>query len=198
MPTKRTPRTRLRQGQIHPAVVSWLKDETPSDDSESRLAILQCQWFSHLGFFEAWKVCRDEILAEWSVEYPGTRPSMWWIVDAPRDIREGGPYFYRGPMPLLRQRLSGTGSLWCDHSAYVPEHHYGIPTRWITKKDLEGRHGQKLSGNPFAYDPCDPPVFEAQAAYLKRHQLFLPGEAKRLAADDFAPEHVELGGGCDE
>jgi hypothetical protein len=31
-----------------------------------------------------------------------------------------------------------------------------------------------------AIDPDDPPTFESQAAYLKRHGLFLAGEARRM------------------
>ena len=39
-----------------------------------------------------------------------------------------------------------------------------------------------------AFDPADPPVFESQATFLKRHELLLPGEAKRLRRADYAPE----------
>ena len=41
-----------------------------------------------------------------------------------------------------------------------------------------------------AIDPADPPVFESQAAYLKRHGLFLRGEERRLPVDAFEPEVV--------
>jgi hypothetical protein len=36
--------------------------------------------------------------------------------------------------------------------------------------------------------PDAPPTVESEAAYLKRLGLLLPGEEKRLATDDFAPE----------
>ena len=42
-----------------------------------------------------------------------------------------------------------------------------------------------------AIDPTDPPRYEAQAAYLKRHKLLLPGEERRLAPADFEPEEVQ-------
>jgi hypothetical protein len=41
-----------------------------------------------------------------------------------------------------------------------------------------------------AIDPNDPPTFESQAAYLKRHGLFLAGEERRLKKSDFEPETV--------
>jgi hypothetical protein len=33
-------------------------------------------------------------------------------------------------------------------------------------------------------------VFEAQAAFLKRHKLLMPGELRRLKAGDFDPEVI--------
>jgi len=46
--------------------------------------------------------------------------------------------------------------------AVVPVFDYGIPTVWA---DLDGD---------------DPPVFESQAAYLKRHGLLLVCEEQRM------------------
>ena len=37
-------------------------------------------------------------------------------------------------------------------------------------------------------DEEDPPLFEAQASYLERLGLLLPGERRRLAKSDFEPE----------
>jgi hypothetical protein len=39
-----------------------------------------------------------------------------------------------------------------------------------------------------AIDPNDPPTFESQAAYLKRHGLLLAGEERRLKKADWEPE----------
>jgi hypothetical protein len=41
-----------------------------------------------------------------------------------------------------------------------------------------------------AIDPDDPPAYESQAAYLERHDLFLPGERRRLRKADCEPERV--------
>ncbi len=54
------------------------------------------------------------------------------------------------------------------------------------------RFGTKGGFAGQAIDPADPPRFESQAAYLRRHKLLLPGEEKRLTAADFdATEIVE-------
>jgi len=41
-----------------------------------------------------------------------------------------------------------------------------------------------------AIDPNDPPTFESQAAYLKRHGLLLAGEERRLRKVDWEAEAV--------
>ena len=51
-----------------------------------------------------------------------------------------------------------------------------------------GRCVGPFPGQPI--DPDDPPVYESQPDYLRRHNLLLPGEAQRLTAADFAPEVV--------
>ena len=39
-------------------------------------------------------------------------------------------------------------------------------------------------------NPANPPCYESQAAYLRRHGLLEPGEARRLKAKDYEPEVV--------
>jgi len=71
----------------------------------------------------------------------------------------------------LRARLGGTGATsWERYRAIIPRYDLGVPAAW---EDI---------------DDADPPMFESQATFLKRHELFLPGEAKRLRRPDFAPE----------
>ena len=41
-----------------------------------------------------------------------------------------------------------------------------------------------------AIDPLDPPKFESEAAFLRRHRLLLPSERARLTEADFEPELV--------
>jgi hypothetical protein len=73
----------------------------------------------------------------------------------------------------LRARLGGKGRTMPDvYSAYRPRYEYGVPSDWES------------------IDNADSPTFESQAAFLKRRNLLLPGEAKRLRAADYAPERI--------
>jgi len=45
-----------------------------------------------------------------------------------------------------------------------------------------------------SFDYANPPVFESQAAFLRRLGLLLPGELRRLKASDFEPEAVDIAG----
>jgi hypothetical protein len=54
--------------------------------------------------------------------------------------------------------------------------------------------GERFASNDFhgvAIDPDDPPNFESQAAYLKRHGLFLAGEERRLKKADWEAEAIQ-------
>ena len=120
-----------------------------------------------------WQAAREEILADFIAEHPGRRPFFWWIADAP------------GP----RLRVGGKGDL-------VPA--YDHPDNWkfgIFRKgcfmDEELLRNIDTHGRVFqVYNPAAPPVFESEAAYLRRHKLFLPGEEKRLTDADFEAEEV--------
>ena len=35
----------------------------------------------------AWQALRDELLADWIAEHPGTRPAAWWLFDSPEPRR---------------------------------------------------------------------------------------------------------------
>ena len=56
----------------------------------------------------------------------------------------------------------------------VPHFPFGIAASWV------------------AIDPDDPPRFESEAAYLRRHGLLEPGEARRVRRDEFVSETVVL------
>ena len=145
---------------------------------------------------EHWREHGERIVAEWVSEFPGTRPDRWWQYSAPRgpDGKLKRPFGW----PELRRRLGGIGNLKSDVLAHVESSWCGMPTCWLMRSDvllyttgkfeeLRRRRGDK----PFcgvALDPRDPPQFESEASYLKRHRLFLRGEAARLTVDDFEPE----------
>jgi hypothetical protein len=120
-----------------------------------------------------WREHGAEVLARWIARRPGTRPSCWWKLDAPRISRE---FIERCPewgeqvlaeCHVPRLRVAGDGER-IERNPYVE---CGFPTSWWTRVNAG-----------------DPPRFESQAAYLRRLKLLAPGEAQRLKAADFEPE----------
>lgn len=121
-----------------------------------------------------WNRLGEAITAEWAQEHPGTRPSCWWDYSSPR--WEAQPNIC-----AARVKVSGSGTpTHVAHPEYRMEWNhfaYGVPKRWEAGDD------------PVT---AIPPLFEAQATYLERHGLLLPGERKRLSLHDFQPECVPV------
>jgi hypothetical protein len=153
---------------------------------------------------EAWERHGEFIIAAWARKHPGTRPSYWWEFSSPRQPVGTFPgRYYDGKLPEPRRRLGGVGTPKHEALAYVPHYSYGIPTSWINRWEVK-LYGGRVQGNDgkplfkksdfkgVAPDPDDPPVFESEAAYLKRHGLLLPGEGSRLTTNDFEPEVLEV------
>ncbi len=119
---------------------------------------------------QLWDQHRDVILAEHIKESPGTRPALWWTYTAPRlPIGTFPGCYYDGKLAQPRKRLGGTGTPAHECRAVKPDFKYGIPAVWV------------------GVDKCDPPTFESQAGFLKRHGMLLVGEEKR---SDFEVETV--------
>lgn len=193
MPTKRQRLVRNPRADLDPAMRSWFEDKAPAPvetyfqtDGEQRAL-----WAEH----------GPGIVAEWVETAPGTRPSAWWDFDAPRQPVGRYPgWYFDGKLPEPRLRVGGKGTPCFEVLAYA--HHYvlGIPDHWVADWSLDyynGRakdvHGKLIEteyheGDFIAerFDPDDPPRYESQAAFLKRHGLLFEGE--RLKADDFQPE----------
>jgi hypothetical protein len=87
--------------------------------------------------------------------------------------------------------------------AYAPAFRYGLPAIWISQRDVKYYSGTAVDihGAPIgdrypsnfkgvAIDPNDPPTFESQAVYLKRHGLFIAGEERRLRKADWEAEAI--------
>ncbi len=134
---------------------------------------------------ELWNRYCDAIIADYAQEYPGFRPGRWWKYTAPE----------------MRKRVGGIGTPCHEVLEYSRSFKYGLPVDWITPWQVEfysrptpdnyGNFAKPITPGHFngvAIDPNDPPVYESQAAYLKRHGLFMPGERKQLTAADFEPE----------
>ncbi len=133
-----------------------------------------------------WEAYRGQVLSMWIAGRPGTRPSLWWNVDAPRlvDVPERWRFPEVETVDVVepRQRLGGIGTAECDVYYGPPSFHCGIPDLWIEAWEAN-------DGTP-VIDPTNPPLYESQAAHLRRHRLFLPGEEARLTEADFEPERV--------
>lgn len=134
----------------------------------------------------AWDELKSALLVEWIHEHPGARPYAWWVFDAPRDPIGTWPgCWYDGKLAAPRLRVGGTRTPKHKHLAFMPESAFGIFTLWITAGEVE-----TFKLDCLAVDPNDPPTFESQAAYLKRHDLLLKGE--RPSASAFEPEAIEI------
>jgi hypothetical protein len=119
---------------------------------------------------QLWNLHREAILIEHVKENPGTRPALWWEYDAPRlPVGTFRGCWYDGKLPEPRKRLGGTGTSAHEKLNVVPSFSYGVSNVWV------------------GIDENDPPTFESQAAYLKRHGLLFAGEKKR---SDFEHEIV--------
>jgi hypothetical protein len=58
-------------------------------DPETRAAILNGDPVQHPARWLAlWREHRDELLADWIAERPGSRPPVWWQVEAPEPRRQ--------------------------------------------------------------------------------------------------------------
>jgi len=161
MPVKR--RISKRREEISPAALAYLRDE-PLPADANPFEVLMLEYGEDREIALLWAECRKEILSEWIVKHPGTRPNSWWRFDAPAPAR---------------QRVGGVG----DPQFHAPPLWYGVPRSWC-------RAGTPGAYYGMAIDPAHPPIFESQATFLERHNLLLPGERRRLTAADFEPERV--------
>jgi len=147
-----------------------------------------------------WSEHREAIMAEWIHEHPGTRPSLWWKYDAPRmtagevEARGWTGWYFTPTLCEPRLRLGGSGIPRHECLNYVPSFRCGVPDLWISEADVDDH--DDIQGVP--PDPRDPPKFESQAQYLRRHNLLEPGEARRLKARDFEPETIPVPVGEDQ
>ncbi len=136
---------------------------------------------------EVWHRHRDDLLQKWIADHPGTRPCAWWKFESLEP----------------RRRLGGIGTPQHECLAVKGSFTLGIPDYWVTPwqesyyngkaLDIHGRNIGEYSDGAFPYkaiDPGDPPTFESQAAYLKRHGFLTNHEEKRLSDADFMPEIV--------
>ncbi len=174
MPVKRRPGKMHTSSELTAVEMAFLKS-----DSEPEEAAFG-EWMSLTRDDDAfrpgrppvrdmWRELGADIVQEHAQAAPGTRPSLWWKHDAP----EGRRRLDDGPgKPGWPDRLSR-----------------GIPTGWQWPRTLPV--GATFVGGPEPCDPDHPPLYEAEAHYLRRLDLLLPGELERLEPEDFEPEAIE-------
>lgn len=192
MPVKRrlAKGRRARLSVVEHAVLHDLQPPSGEGINKFDAFVLRSPGFTRLE--DLWREHGVAITAAWARTHPGTRPSCWWRWTAPRQPVGTWPgAYYDGKLPQPRRRLGGIGTPAHEVLGYWPDLAFGIWARWITEQDVrifDGMGGRPFMGVPI--DPRDPPSFEAQAAYVERHGLLLPGERKLLKAADFMPELV--------
>ncbi len=167
MPTnrKRTPRSRkipsLNKGEIN-----WLYDR--DDPLENKWT--DCLFMTKEGREALWSHNRKDVIEWWIENRPCTRPQRWWEYDAPKQLVAGCDSSEHCAHQAFRTRIGGIGTP--DHEALsvLPSHILGIPASWDW-------HGAGLADS---IDPDNPPLYESQAAYLRRHSILTPGELNHL------------------
>ncbi|CAM5276990.1 hypothetical protein [Rhodanobacter lindaniclasticus] len=172
MPTNRRYLARARHAPIDPVHWAILTDaELPANVNPFLAAdrthdhVMRPLWEEH----------RAGILADWIAAHPGTRPYCWWRFDAPRATAStAGRYAGTATGAKMiepRLLLSGFGKPLHEAMNYGPSYAYGIP-KWYG-------------------DPDNPPTFETQHAYLKRHGLLERGERAPRSEPETLPERIE-------
>ncbi len=153
----------------------------PAWDSEGFHDYFEMQFSAKEKRLQAWERHRNVLLAEWVAKHPGSRPAIWWELDAPEmsaeDRQRHGLEKWPGRIAEPRVQLSGDE---VDVGPDVDED--GLPSG-IGHVGIDPKTGQRVIKVPI--------IFESQAAYLRRHKLFLPGEEKRCPRSAFQPEAIE-------
>lgn len=178
MTRSRRPRNRATPGMSDIAW-SYFMDEVPpreelTEPEREELSVLKYDFFNEGRVGDLWRDNKAIIVEHWMTSAPGTRPTHWWLTEAPEP----------------RHRLGGIGTPCHERLAHAERYVIGVPDPWILRGDIEtyARLGTPLDVP--ALDPANPPMFESEPAYLERLGLLLPGERKRLEPADFEPESL--------
>jgi len=167
MPTNRRYRRRDKTG-LTPDEHAWLNDlPLPPDGNGFCCFVLD----RAENVRSLWEGHREEILARWISEKPGTRPSLWWVFDAPRQPQGKYPgEWIDGRLPEPRKRKGGSGIATFErYDGYCREFMLAMPAHWEE------------------FSEENPPLYESQAAYLDRFGLVTPAERKKLKPSAFKP-----------
>jgi hypothetical protein len=176
MPTTRRQRKAAVREKLTPARWAYLSDCVDLDVADKDV-----HYFWDL--FEIddrisqrlWAQYQEDVLNIWIPQFLGTRPRCWWLHSAPREpIGRWPGYFFDGKLSAPRCQVAGPGKpAWDAGASIVPCFQYGLPECW----DRE-------------IDSSNPPIFESQPQYLRRHRLLTSLELQRLQPADFEPKPI--------
>lgn len=116
---------------------------------------------------EAWAELAGELMANWIEKHPGTRPFMWWAVDA-RERRlptDGLPHPFDSPerqAHVAKIAVTLTGKVRQKYLDEAVRLHHGVPACWIVEGDFSR-------------------TYETEEAYLRRLDLLTPREETLLS-----------------
>ncbi len=125
---------------------------------------------------ENWKAIRDDVVRDWIRHRPGTRPYAWWKFDNPE----------RGK---ARIRLGGIGTPYHEVSG-MRSLAFGVPDDFVNDNNVQFFRDRDDVNDFNIVDPTQPPKYESQATYLKRHGLLVSGESRRIKKKNFEPETI--------
>jgi hypothetical protein len=144
---------------LNPAQIAFLYDEPAPNDMDAAV------WVEHSILTASHRSPDDSPM----IGHPTAR-QLWrehgsavlaaWIRARP-GTRPAA--WWRCDAPEPRRRLAGVGE------PKLNGRHLGVPAEW------------------FSVDPENPPLFESEPAFLRRHGLLQPGEVRRLKPGDFEP-----------
>lgn len=148
---------------------------------------------------ELWALVRDELLGTWIKSSPGCRPWAWWAFTAPREplqLVAGRLWREDDRTAAHRRRVGGIGDPQHEVMGCSLTFRFGLPTLWVEPWMVSEfpRSSPDLyaPGWARAIDPTDPPQFESESTYLERHGLLTDAERRRLPADAFEPETLDV------
>lgn len=176
MPVKRRHDKRRARVDLSPTIEAYLLDELDETalTDEQRNELVGARYFDDPDLGAIWREHGAQLVERFAQQHPGMRPSYWWSVDAPSP----------------RNRVGGVGTMQHGVLATGLRLRFGVPVDWITRSDVAT---YKLIATDLGVppvDPRDPPRYESEATFLRRHKLLLPGELRRLSRTDFAPEPI--------
>lgn len=143
MPTKRRRTSRALQEPVSPALRYWFNTgEEPPEGSPDYVGWQHFYFFMRDEDIRArWGAVRDEFVAAWVTDNPGSRPFAWWKYDGP------------GP----RRRVSGSGTETVVVHAFGEPSFYDVdpvdPPAIESEAAFLDRHGLFLPGERRRVEP---------------------------------------------